>query len=469
MRIGVGSPPKGVRGAGVSSVVNSLRTETWLTGRPDGTQAERIISSWNWDTKRTTLHLRLRQDVYFHDGTKLTPEIAATALRVSKDAEEAASFASIRTVETRGSDGLEITVAEPNAFVVADLALVSVRLPGKEDVGTGPFRTARTDPATQRVILEAFPQYYRGRPAVDEIDISTYPTQRNAWAALMRGEIDMLYDVSRDAAEFVEAGTVVKTYAFPRPYYIPLVFNVRHPVLANREVRRAINEALDKVTLVRDGMNDRGRPADGPVWPEHWAHATPRAEIGFQPEAARARLDAAGLKIRPGTGGNMPSRFTFTCLVFANDERFQRLAVLVQKQLADVGIDMNLQPAKMDDLEKRAKAGEFDAFLFEMFGRSLTYAYDFWHSGDKGLSNSGYRAADDVLDRMRRAGSDEELRATVAEFARILNEDPPGAFIAWQTTMRAVSSKFDVAAEENRDIMTNAWQWRLATPAQSDR
>ena len=31
----------------------------------------------------------------------------------------------------------------------------------------------------------------------------------------------------------------VKTYSFPRPYYIPLVFNVRHPVLKRTEVRRA--------------------------------------------------------------------------------------------------------------------------------------------------------------------------------------------------------------------------------------
>ena len=63
------------------------------------------------------------------------------------------------------------------------------------------------------------------------IDVNVYPTQRNAWTALMRGDIDMLYEVSRDALDFVQAETTVKTYSFPRPYYIPLVFNVRHPVL----------------------------------------------------------------------------------------------------------------------------------------------------------------------------------------------------------------------------------------------
>jgi peptide/nickel transport system substrate-binding protein len=469
MRVGIGTPPTGGSTSGVRSVVSSLRTETWLTGRPDGTQAERIVSSWSWDSSRTILLLRLRQDVYFHDGTKLTPEIAAAALRISKEEVEAASFESIRSVQVEGPDGIAVTVSEPTAFIVPDLALVSVRLPGRPEIGTGPFRTAPSAQAGERVTLEAFPQYYRGRPAVDQIDISTYPTQRNAWAALMRGEIDMLYDVSRDAAEFVQAESGVKTYAFPRPYYIPLVFNVRHPVLRRPEARRAINEALDKVTLVREGLNGTGRPADGPIWPEHWAHANPPEPFEFRPAAARARLDAAGLRLRPGVGGQMPSRFTFTCLIVANDDRFQRLAVLVQKQLAEVGIDMKLMPLEFKAFQERAKSGQFDAFLYEMFGRSLTFAYDFWHSGDSGLSNSGYRAADNVLDRMRRAGSDDDVRATVAEFARVLNEDPPAAFIAWQATARAVSIKFDVAAEENRDIMTNAWQWKPAAAGQGAR
>ena len=39
----------------------------------------------------------------------------------------------------------------------------------------------------------------------------------------------------------------------------------------------------------------------------------------------------------------MPSRLSFTCLVFNDDSRFEHLALLLQRQLADVGIDMRLQ------------------------------------------------------------------------------------------------------------------------------
>ena len=196
----------------------------------------------------------------------------------------------------------------------------------------------------QQVALQAFDQYYKGHPTVSNITVTNYPTLRNAWAALMRDETDMLYEVGRDAADFVQAESKVKTYTFGRPYYNALVFNMRHPILKRTEVRRALNEAVDRTALIRDAMNGRGRPADGPLVPEHWAYSTSSQPFEFNPAAARLLLEQARLRIQPSAGGRMPSRFTFTCLVW-NDPRFERLAVLIQKQLADVGVEMRLQPS----------------------------------------------------------------------------------------------------------------------------
>jgi peptide/nickel transport system substrate-binding protein len=212
------------------------------------------------------------------------------------------------------------------------------------------------------------------------VTVNSYPTLRSAWAALLRGEIDMLHEVSRDALEWVKAEKTVKTYSFRRPYYISLVFNQRHPVLGQPAVRRAISEAFDKPLLVRDGLNGRGRPADGPIWPEHWAYSTSTKPFAFNPAGAIAALEAAGLKVHPGKNGSMPSRFSFTCLVFAEDPRFERLAVLVQRELADIGVDMKLLPLKSKELGPRLNSGDFDAFLFEMAGRSLSWVYEFWRS-----------------------------------------------------------------------------------------
>ena len=257
------------------------------------------MSAWNWNDDRTRLQLTLRHDVYFHDGTKLTPEIAAAILRENVKAESVGSFSSVTSVDVSGADGLQLTLSAPNSFLVPDLGMVVARLPGKADIGTGPFRIVGSPAAaddSDLMVLRAWERYYRGRPLLDEIDIHTYPTQRSAWTALMRGEIDMLHEVSRDAADFVQAETAIKSYSFRRPYYIPFVFNMRHPALKNVEVRKAINEAVDRQVLIREGLRGRGRPADGPIWPEHWAYVAAPESFTFNPAAARLRLDAAGFR-----------------------------------------------------------------------------------------------------------------------------------------------------------------------------
>ena len=460
MRIGVGVPSGSEDpSSGLRNMVASITTEAWLNSRPDGRQVERLASAWKWNDAATVLRLTLRHNVYFHDGTLLTPQLATQALRESVNASEMLSFSSISSVDVSGDDSIDITLKAPNSFLLTDLALTSVRKPGTTDIGTGPFRAEQVGGQT---VLRAFPRYYRGPPGIDRIDITTYPTQRGAWAAFMRGDLDMLHDVSREIEDLVRAETTIRTYSFPRPYYIPLGFNVRHPILKRAEVRMAINEALDRESLIRDGMRGRGRPANGPVWPDHWAYVVPAQPVASDAEGARKRLDAAGFPVRRESNGKMPSRLSFTCLVFASDPRFERLAVLVQKQLADIGIDMTPLPLPQKELVARLRTGEFDAFLFEMYGGTLSYTYEFWHSRESGLVKTGYQSADAVFDRIRGARSEDDVRVGVTELANTLHQDPPAAFIAWQTLSRAVSTKFDVAAEPNRDILSNIWQWRPA-------
>ena len=161
---------------------------------------------------------------------------------------------------------------------------------------------------------------------------------------MMRREVNFLHEVSRDAIDFVDAGGDIRAYPLLRPYYTALVFSMRHPVLKRREVRVAINEALDRNELVRNAMRGHGRIAEGPFRPYHWAYPQGRFPVAFNPEAAKLRLEASGLKVSTGSAQQMPARFAFTCLVLAGDDRFERIAQLVQRQLYAVGIDMQIEP-----------------------------------------------------------------------------------------------------------------------------
>jgi ABC-type transport system substrate-binding protein len=179
-------------------------------------------------------------------------------------------------------------------------------------------------------------------------------------------------------------------------------------------------------------------------------------------EAAELLFDKTGYPVKKATKpGRMDSRFRFECLTLANDTRYEKIAILLQKQFYDVGVDMDVVALPWKELASRIGQGRFDAILLERTsGRSLSWPYLTYHSSANPV---GYSAADRVLDRLRSAPSDLATRSALSEFQRILYEDPPAVFIAWPVVARAVSNRFVVPTETGRDVMGSLWQWQPAT------
>jgi peptide/nickel transport system substrate-binding protein len=289
----------------------------------------------------------------------------------------------------------------------------------------------------------------------------------------MRGDVDMALDINKESVEFVDADRF-EIHSSVQPFYIPLVFNLRNPVLARVEVRRAIADAIDRNEIVTQGMRGRGlvADADDPVWPSHWAYNAAARRHAFNPNAARVRLDAAGLPVRPATPGQRASRFQLHCLFYSEDPQFEHIGLLLQRQLAALGIDLVLEGVKGKDLARRIKAGQFDSYLFQLTsGRDMGWVYRFWHSPHGAMGpvwqNTGYTGADAALDQLRQTlDTDQDgIRIAISNLRQRFYEDVPAVFLAWPQTTRAVDHHFDIgnsADPENSEIFANSYRWRLA-------
>ncbi|HEV3485856.1 MAG TPA: hypothetical protein VG106_10635, partial [Vicinamibacterales bacterium] len=179
-----------------------------------------------------------------------------------------------------------------------------------------------------------------------------------------------------------------------------------------------------------------------------------------------------GLKMpTAGRPGKMPSRLQFSCLIL-DDPRWEQTALLLQKQLFDIGVDMQVEARPFIEYVERLSEGKFETILGDYTSaRSLAWVYYGWHSSHpiRFAPKTGYTAADAVLDRLRRATTDQEMRAYVGELQRTFFDDPPAIFIAWSYSSRAVSTTFSVPHEQNADILGNIWQWQLRSPAEVAR
>jgi hypothetical protein len=69
-------------------------------------------------------------------------------------------------------------------------------------------------------------------------------------------------------------------------------------------------------------------------------------------------------------------------------------------------------------------------------------------------------AADSGLDTIRHARNDETYRQGVAAFQRAIGNDPPAIFLAWIERARAVSTRFEVPLEPERDVWSTVRLWR---------
>jgi peptide/nickel transport system substrate-binding protein len=468
LRIGTALPPAGLRNTGVGELVRGLYGETLLGSDRNGSARARLCEKWEWLDNDTILKLTLRTGVSFHDGTPLDAETAATLLRqifADKRGSPPVSYGSVRHVKVLDTRTLQVHLSRPEALLPEDLADARMT---KDLVGTGPFVVA--DVSAEAATLGGYPGYYLGRPHVEQVEIKVYPSPRSAWSAMMRGDINVLHEVSRDAAPFIEAESSVRTYPMLRSYVQAIFFNVRHPVLARRDVRQALSYAIDRDALVRDVMRGRGERADGPVWKYHWAYSTTQRTYDYNPELARVKLDTAGFSVRTEeekAGARMPSRFRFTCLLMGNDSRYERIALVMQKQLYQIGVDMQIEAVPADELMQRMSTGRFDALFADLIsGRSLTWLYRQWHSSpvQPGKLNTGYTSADAALDRLRETHTEGDVKGAVGSLQQIFYDDPPGLFVSWSQTSRAVSAQIQVPYESNMDVVGRLWraQWASA-------
>ena len=167
-----------------------------------------------------------------------------------------------------------------------------------------------------------------------------------------------------------------------RPYYVQLVFNIRHPLLKQATVRQALSYAVDRQAIIDLALNRQGTIADGPIWPYHWAYSTAPKVYTHNTEAATLRLDAAGLRLpKTAKAGQMPARFRLKCLTLAKDPRYEKIALILQKQFYEIGVDMEIEALPARDLISRLRSGNFDLVLMERTsGRSLAWTYLSFHS-----------------------------------------------------------------------------------------
>lgn len=439
----IGYEPNAVN---IQQAIGNLAVEGLLDFGRDGRPQPWLAEKWSSSDNGLVWHVWLRPNATFHDGQPVSAALVRDVLVRQLPQYLQGPFEDIHEIRAVSERELEFRLKRRSTFLLEGLE-VPILKSGPSVVGTGPFQpTAGTAAGVEML---ANPKYYAGKPSIDRVVFRPYPSLRAAWADMLRGHVDMLYEVGVDALDSLERSSAINVFTFARSYVYAVVLNVRREPFQNSAFRRGLNAAMDRETLVSDVLGGHATPADGPISPFNWARNSKWQGFVYAPQS----LANEARSIRP------------TCIF--GDPSLERMALTVQRQLESVGIELALESVSGEVLLARLESGDFDCALADIgSGPNLVRPYWFWHS--KGPFNwGGFRnkKVDAALDSVRHAENDDDYKAGVAAFHRAIVEDPPAIFIAWSERSRAVSTRFDVAFEPGRDILSDLRLWRPVADA----
>lgn len=437
----------------VGPLVRILTTQVLVGTGPDGRPTPGLLQSWTTSPDGRVWTFTLTPDVRRHDGGVVTADDLAAIIRDQEDPPP--GLLDVDRLEVIGPAVLRIHLRQPSSLLLEALTLTRA-------VSAGPFVPGSAP--IERDSSPTLPASANGKTAptaIDRVAFRRYESPRAAWAALMRDEIDLLHEVSGEARPFLEQAAGIEVRPFLRPFVVTLGLNVRHPALRHRDVRLALNHAVDRADLLARDFGGRGLAAATPVWPRHWAADASVHPHTFDRVLARRLLETAGYR-RTDRADGRPSRLRLTCLIREDIPRLERVALRVRRAYADVGIDLVLEP--LGDLEfmDRLATGRFETFLITvMSGHGPNALVRMWgrHGRTRDVDH-GYAAAVEAAEQVRRAHTDVAMREALPALQRVLLNDPPAVFLVWEEMARAVGRRFVVPPSPGRDILSTLPQWR---------
>ncbi len=454
--------------AGLSELASLLTSDILIHTGADGRVEPMLAKSWSVSDDGTSVTVELREDVSFHDGSLFT---AADAKATLDDLRELPGrlarnpiLEDIEAIVIEGPHRIRIDLTRPSAQLLLLALGVRVEKPGLggERVGVGPFYIETQ--GIEETTLRAHEDYYLGRSDIDKVVIKTYASVRMAWAAMMRSEIDLLFDVPIEAREFVEADTSVHLFSRDTPYAYALIFNTRRPPFDDDRVRVALSHAVDRQAIIDGALRGWGSIASG-LWPSHWVYGGKELTYDYDPEGVDRQLSDLGLFARsPNDPDNasFPSRLRFTAIVGEDQAQLEPIALQVQRQLRHVGVDMELDAKPQAEMDQQVEGTDWDAALLSLnTARSLGRLFMYWHSSGE-FAVSGFAGADEALDSLRSAVTEADAIKAASAFQKILFDKAPAIFLANAETTRAVGRRFVVVDEPGRDVIETLWRWGVA-------
>lgn len=276
---------------------------------------------------------------------------------------------------------------------------------------------------------------------LDTITLNLYNSLTNTITAYKAGEIDMFITANINIDEYIKNTNYNKQEYINRNYdYI--ILNCKNNVLANKEVRQAINSAIDKEEIVREIYNNQYRIANFPLDFGSFVYNTSNTVIAHDKSVAKGLLVDNGWKYSSNRWKkNIDYKYLsieLRLLVNKSNSKLTKVAKNIKEQLEKIGIKINIIEASEDEYNKYIKNEKYDLIL-----ASGSYGYSpslnkYFRTDN--LANYTNEEIIDILNEVQNITDEDQLKQRYSRIMEIYNEDVPYISLYYDTSTIIYSS-----------------------------
>ena len=455
----------------------------WVLGQlmyldRDFNEVPGLAESWDISEDGKTFTFQLRKDVKWHDGVPFTAadvvfsfqrmldpaaesQIAKYFMNIAGAEEYVGGSAdTISGITANGDYEVTFDFVEPVPVFLLELSKMAMipkhvceKIPADQWL-TSEFATVKPSPGTgpyiweefvtdQYIRLKANPDYYLGKPSIDEILIEIIPDPNTALIAFKAGEVDLIWGFPNEELEGLEAMPGVKIVPFVgSTRFIGVMSDEsltdpKKVAIRTPQFRQALAHALDvaKLAEVQLGLKEYWCPFVQP-----WACPDDLPTYEYDPDRSRALLAEI----------NWDPNWVLDWPVFPDIGL--SLVEVMQQMLADVGMQSELRPLPdaSTGVHVLYETNDWDIEIGGSGSSSDPSVALSWYYPSDAVFPNGYnmtRYSNARVDELMEQGvavADPDQRAEIyQEITRIIMTDLPHIWFFQKVGYAAISPRVD--------------------------
>lgn len=470
----------------VSSMISGLVFNGLVKYDPNLMLVGDLAESWVVNNDGLEITFNLRKGVKWHDGAEFTSaDVVFTYQKVTDPLVPTAyaeNYGPVSSVEAVDDYTVRVTYKEPFAPALESWAMGIIPrhlLEGKDIsldefnrtavVGTGPYTIKQWD-SGQKIILEAYPDYFEGRPGVEKFIMRVIPDPATTFLELRTSGVDYMQltptQYQKQTTDEFFTGRFNK-FRYPSFAYTYLGYNLRNDLFKDARVRRAITHAIDKAGIINGVLMGLGSPCTGPFPAESWAYSPEVKDLAYDPARAEALFKEAGwTKGEDGVLERKGRRLSFTVITNQGNDQRLKTAQILAESLRKVGVEMEIKVLEWQAMLNYIEERKYEAVLMGWQLSRDPDLYDIWHSSKTGPNEFNFisysnKEVDMLLLEGRRTFDIERRKAIYRRVHEILVEEQPYSFLYVPDSLPILHKRFKGVHQSPIGIWYDLVNWKI--------